>query len=154
MNGSISEGMWKAIAESPVLMVRLTASRDHALSMAAQLDQQASGKFWFYTTRTNRMAEGGRATAQFASIGHDLSCSISDILVEEQNPAVVDRHWSKAVEAWYEQGRADPQILMMRFELADAETWTRDNNIVGLFKLMSGKKDKDGELGEHGRVQL
>ena len=92
--------------------------------------------------------------AQFVSKGHDLFCCISGTLVEETDPAVIDRYWSNAVEAWYEGGRNDPKLKMMRFELDDAEVWTADGSITGVFKLMTGKTMKPGDMGKHDVVDL
>lgn len=154
MTDSVRKQMWEALSASPFVMLHLSNSHDHAIPMAAQLDPDAEGEFWFCTTRDNRVAQGGPAMAQFTSLGHDLFCCISGTLVEETDKAVIDRYWSNAVAAWYDQGRNDPNLLMMRFELDDAEIWTRDSSFKGLFKLMSGQKVNEGELGQHKVVDL
>lgn len=154
MSDTIRQRMWKAMADSPYVMVGLTGALDHAQPMTAILDEKAEGVFWFYMNRANRLAPGGRAMAQFVSQGHDLFCCISGTLAEERDPAVVDRYWSNTVEAWFKGGRNDPDLLMMRFHLDDAEIWTRDSSFKGLFKLMSGRNIQQGELGEHTRVSL
>ncbi len=154
MSDEIRQRMWKAMAESPYVMVSLTGVSGHAEPMTAILDEKAGGKFWFYMNRNNRLAPGGRAMAQFVSPGHDLFCCISGTLAEERDPAVVDRYWSSTVEAWFAGGRNDPDLLMMRFDLDDAEIWTRDSSFKGLFKLMSGRPIQQGELGEHTRIRL
>lgn len=154
MSESIRRRMWESMAESPYLMLKLRHADDHAEPMVAQLDKNAEGKFWFFTKRSNRVASGGPAMAQFVSKGHDLFCCISGTLTAEQDPSVIDRYWSNGVEAWYPQGRDDPDLLVMRFELDDAEIWTRDSSFAGLFKLMAGQPIRGGELGEHETISL
>ena len=154
MTEDIRQTMWKAMAESPFLMVKLDAGQDHAEPLIAQLDPDAHGVFWFYTSRDNRVAPGGPAMAQFVARDHRLFCCIKGTLAEESDPAVIDRYWSGTVEAWYEQGRDDPNLLMMRFDLDDAEIWKPDNSLKGLFRLMSGKADAPREMGVHETVSL
>lgn len=150
----IKTKMWKELSDSPFLMIGLSTSGEHREPMTAQLDKDAQGEFWIYTTKTNRIASGGPAMAQFAAKGHDLFACIKGTLVVENDPAVIDRYWSNAVESWYEHGRNDPTLQMMRFELDDAEIWTAEAGIGGAFKLMTGKKVDPEEMGEHAVEQL
>ncbi len=151
---SMRESMWKAISDSPFMMVSLSEKNDHSLPMTAQLDPDARGKFWFYTTTDNRIAGGGKAMVQFVSKGHDLFACISGTLVHETDPAVIDRYWSKQVEAWYEQGRNDPSLKMMRLELDDAEVWVSHLDLKGTFKLVLGKSIDLDEAGDHAKYDL
>lgn len=154
MTQDVREQFWKALNHSPYLMVQLESRHEHAIPMAAQLDSDARGHFWFYSDRTNRLSAGGAAMAQFEAKGHDLFACISGTLVEETDPAVIDRYWSNEVEAWYEGGRSDPKLQMLRFELGDAEIWTAKPGAVGLFKMLTGNTIKKGEFGEHVETTL
>ncbi len=154
MTEDIRRAMWEAMAQSPLLMVKLDAGHDHAEPLIAQLDPEAHGSFWFYTGRDNRIAPGGPAMAQFVARDHSLFCCISGKLVRETDPAVIERYWSGTVESWYEKGRDDPDMLMMRFDLKDAEIWKPDNSLKGLFRLMSGKADAPREMGVHETVSF
>ena len=150
----IREHFWKELSSSPFLMIGLDGNREHSLPMTAQLDKDADSAFWFYTSRDNRLTPGGPAMAQFAAKGHDLFACIHGTLVEERDPAVIDRYWSKQVEAWYPGGRNDPSLLMLRFELGDAEIWLADMSIKGLFKMMTGQNVRSDMKGTHAEVAL
>lgn len=154
MSSDIRKEMWKAMSKSPYLMVALEGQHMHAQPMTAQLDEDADGCFWFYTRKDNRLAAGGPAMAQFVAKGHDVFACISGRLVQESDPEVIDRYWSPQAAAWYDGGRSDPNLLMLRFDLDDAEIWTADIGVVGLFKLMTGQKVKMDDVGEHETVAL
>ncbi len=154
MSSEIRETFWKTLAESPFLMVKLENGHEHALPMTAQLDKDANSAFWFYTVRDNRLAAGGPAMAQYMNRKHDLFACISGTLVEETDPAVIDRYWSNEVAAWFKGGRQDPKLLMLRFDLKDAEIWTSDLGMKGMFKLMTGTTIKPAESGKHEQVAL
>ena len=154
MSDDIRKEFWKALDASPTLMVGQTGEREHHIPMSAQLDKDAHGAFWFFTATDNRLAGGGPAMAQFASKGHDLFACISGTLRREDDPAVLDRLWNNGVAAFYPGGKQDPKLLLLRFDLDDAEIWTADPGIKGMFKLATGMSMKQGDLGEHARVAL
>jgi general stress protein 26 len=154
MSDDIKKQFWKALDASPYVMVGQTGEREHHIPMSARLDKDAHGAVWFFTTTDNRLAGGGPAMAQFASKGHDLFACISGTLRREDDPAVLDRLWNNGVAAFYPGGKDDPTLLLLRFDLDDAEIWTADPGIKGLFKLATGMSMKQGDLGEHAKVAL
>ncbi|GAC32667.1 pyridoxamine 5'-phosphate oxidase family protein [Paraglaciecola polaris] len=154
MSHELREQMWKAMAHSPIVMLALNDSKEHSEPMYAQLDKDANSAFWFYTKQTNRCAQGGAAMAQFSSKDHTLFACISGTLIEESNSDIIDKYWSKHVAAWYKEGRSDPALKMMRFELKNAEVWHADPDFSAMVNLTFGGKVKPGEMGEHDKVVL
>ena len=154
MSEDIRTRMWKAIADSPNVMLSLDSNREHAEPMHAVLDKEANSEFWFYTTKSNRVAKGGKAMVQFSSKGHDVFACIRGELHEENRQEIIDKYWSKPVESWFEGGKSDPSLQMMRFALKDAEIWTADPGFKGVFKLLTGKQVDPQEMGEHVKVTL
>ncbi len=75
-------------------------------------------------------------------------------LTEERNDRVIDRHWSNAVAAWYDGGRDDPNMIMLRFDISDAEIWKSDTSIRGFFKMLTGTKISPQEIGSHAEVSI
>ncbi len=150
----LTEEFWEAAAASPNVMISLNAEHGHAVPMRMQLDEDANGAVWFYTSRDNRLAPGGAAMMQFASKGHDLFACVSGTLHEETNPAVIDKHWSNAAATWYEHGRQDPSLLMLRMDLDSAEVWEAKLGIKGMFKMITGITMTGDEMGEHTKVAL
>lgn len=154
MSKDIKESFWKALADSPYVMIGLAGEHGHNIPMNAQLDKDANSAFWFFTSTDNRIAPGGGAMAQFSSKGHDLFACISGTLRPETDRTVLDKLWNNSIEAWYEGGKNDPKLVLLRFDLDNAEIWTADASIKGLFKMMTGLTMKEGELGQHAEVAL
>ncbi|MEQ3653175.1 MAG: pyridoxamine 5'-phosphate oxidase family protein, partial [Glaciecola sp.] len=73
-------------------------------------------------------------------------------LVHESDDDLVDKYWSKQVEAWFEEGKQDPSLVMLRFELDSAEIWSVDPTLRGLIKLATGATIKSGEVGENIKI--
>lgn len=150
----IRDRFWTDLSSSPFLMVGLQGGGAHSVPMTAQIDPKADHCFWFYTSRDNRLAAGGPAMAHFASKDHYLFACIQGVLAREDDPAVIDRYWSKEVEGWYSQGRADPGLLMLRFDLGQAEIWRADLSINGVFRRLFGGDVRDELKGKHVEVAL
>ena len=150
----IRDDMWKAMAASPYVMLGLIGSDEHHEAMYAVLDEDADGEFWFYTKKDNRAAKGGPAMVQYVSKGHDLFACLKGKLTVENDPAVIDRYWNNQVEAWYEGGRNDPSLLMLRFNLDNAEIWETDHSITGKLKMFTGQTIYDQEAGSHTKTEL
>lgn len=149
MNHDLQTDFWESFQASPFIMMRLEGSSDHAEPMTAQLDKDAHHTIWFFTTKDNRIAAGGKAMGQVATKGHDIFACISGRLVEETDRHRWDKHWSNPVEAWFPNGREDPNVIMLRFEIDDSEVWKSDLSLAGKFKLLTGKTLRPGEAGEH-----
>lgn len=140
---------WKSLSDDRFLMVSLTGDGEHSIPMTAQTDKDAYGQFWFFTTKDNRLANGGPAMAHFISDDDNVFASMKGRLVTETSKERLDKQWSKPVEAWYEGGKDDPNLLMLRFELDSVEVWEQDMGLKGRFKLLTGGTIKPGEAGEH-----
>lgn len=154
MDSEIRKAFWHALADSPYLMVRLAAAGSASHPMTVMLDESAHGAVWFFMRSDNVLAPGGPARADLSAKGHDLFAAVSGTLTEETDRTVFDKLWSNKVEAWFEGGRNNPSILLMRFDISDAEVWKVDMSVMGLIHLVSGSPIHPEEAGEHatGRV--
>ena len=139
MDKDIRETFWKAFQASPFIMIKLDGAPGHAEPMTAQLDKDAHHAVWFFAKRDNRIAGGGKAMGQVMTKGHDVFACIDGTLVEETDTAIREKHWNNAVEAWFPQGKQDPSVVLLRFDIADGEVWTSDIGLKGAFKLLTGK---------------
>jgi general stress protein 26 len=149
MSTSLQPELFDSIGSDNNLMVSLIGSKEHSEPMYAHVEDKNSKELWFFMSKTNRVALGGDTMIQFVSKGHDMFACMHGRLVEEARPEYKQKFWSNQVEAWFEKGLDDPDLLMMRFELIDGEVWKQDPTIKGFAKLMLGSQVKPEELGEH-----
>ena len=145
---------WVAMADSPFVMLQLDADPDSAAPMTAQLDKHANHAIWFFTSRSNRFAAMGPATATFAGKGHDVFARFAGNLVEETSAAVRDDHWNNFVESWFPGGPDDPDVLMLRMELGDASIWAGDLGLLATAKMALGMSVRDEARGNYAETAL
>lgn len=157
-SGELIEDFWEALDKSPYLMIGLPAQAAHSEPMNVVFDKDYPNALFIYTSTDNRLVEGMRAdpkaVAQFASKGHDFWACLDGRLSRVTDDIIIDRFWSNSVEAWYDQGRQDPRLVMLRFDIADAEMWESDISAGGLFKLLTGTKIEPSEAAKHAEVTL
>ncbi|HXH52678.1 MAG TPA: pyridoxamine 5'-phosphate oxidase family protein [Sphingomicrobium sp.] len=144
---------WDALDESPFLMVGLQGVDDaHTRPMTAQVDDR---RIWFFAHRSDelvkRLADSGRAIATFASKGHDLFACIHGSLAIDGDPSRIERLWSSSVAAWYERGRDDPEVILIRFDAERLHVWKSAGGSIfeaALLKL-TGRDPKVAEQDEN-----
>lgn len=152
------DAFWSALESSPFLMLGLPAQVAHSMPMTAQFDGR-HGPIWFYGSRSSRLVEGLTSTndamAQYVGEGHKLFACISGMLTIDNNPAIIDKFWSNTVEAWYAQGKSDPDLVMLRFDPANIEIWQADLSLMGKLKMMFGGTMKSQDVpGKHVETAL
>lgn len=135
---------WTGLRDDRTVMLGLAGDwPEPARPMTALLEgDQAQGPVWFFTARDTQLAEGLAATTPafftFASKGHDLFATVQGNLAPDDDRAMIDRLWSPFVAAWYEGGKADPKLLLMRFDPVEAEIWQSGSSLVAGLKMLLG----------------
>ncbi len=115
--------------------------------MTALLEDDAPrGPLWIFTTRDSELLEGGAplidAVATFASKGHDTFATLTGSLEISDDRAVVDKLWNPFVAAWFEGGKDDPKLALLRFNLDSAEIWTDASSLIAGVKILIGVDPK------------
>jgi general stress protein 26 len=115
--------------------------------MTVQLEDDAPGApLWIFSAKdTDLVGELGpshAALVHFASKGHDLFAAIEGRLVVDNDPAAIDRLWNPYVAAWFEGGKDDPNLQLLRFEPDHAQIWLNENSIFAGVKMLLGHDPK------------
>lgn len=147
----LKEHLWKKLSQGPFMMVGLN-SGGHSEPLTAQLDEDQADRIYFFVGRDNRVASGGAAMAQFVSKGQDFFACLSGRITADNDRAMIDKLWSKQVEAWFPGGRNDPNLTLIRFDVDDAELWESDLSLTGRLKMIFGGRINPSEDGSHARV--
>ena len=158
MHKDLEEKFWSALKSDMTLMLGLDGVEDgHARPMTAQVENNRS-PLWFFTARDNgivrKLGEGNRAIATFASKGHALFAAIHGELRIDNDRAVIDRLWNRFVAVWYEGGKDDPKLVLLRFDAEHAEIWLNESSIVTGIKLLMGSDPKKDYKDKVGTVDL
>ena len=149
----IKRDLWAKMADSPFLMVGLTDQHQHSEPLTAQLDEDRVDTLWFFVGKDNRIAGGGQAMAQFVSKGHDFFACMSGTVTQDNDRAMIDKLWNKQVEAWFPNGKDDPNLALVRLDIDSAELWESDISVSGRVEMLFGGTIKASESGSHAKVE-
>jgi general stress protein 26 len=158
----IEARFWKALKGDRTTMLGLGGVEEgHSQPMTAQLleEHEASGgPIWFFTSRDTDLAhalgESHRAQLHFSSKGHDLFAAVHGTLTPCNDRDTIDRLWSKFVAAWFEGGKEDPKLLLLRFEPDRAQIWLNENSALAGIRVLLGRDPKQDYRGKVADVRL
>ena len=151
---------WKALESDMTMMLGLVGVDDgHIRPMTAQLDGDGGrGPIWFFTAKDTAIVEAlrgsSRAVAAFASKGNDLFASVHGHLRVDNDRAMIDRLWNRFVAAWFENGKDDPRLTLLRFDPERAEIWADASSIVAGIKMLLGVDPKEEYRDKVAEVSL
>ena len=145
---------WKSLADSPFLFLQLDTDPRSAVPMTAQLDKDADSAIWFFTGKDRELAQGGPATATFSGSSNQIFARFSGTLTPELSRERLDKHWSQVIEAWFPGGKDDPNLLMLRMDLGDAELWSGDQGVLTTAKMAMGMDVRQDVIGSHTEAAL
>ena len=162
----IEAKFWKALKSDMTVMLGLDSVEDgHARPMTAQLEGDR-GPIWFFSSKENDivrklgspmgvgMSPGNRAIATFASKGHDLFATMHGTLALDNDRATIDRLWNRYVAAWFEGGKDDPKLALLRLDPERAEIWVDASSLLAGIKLLLGVDPKQDYKDKTGEVDL
>ena len=114
----------------------------HTRPMTAQL-RGSEGPIWFFTARDNTLVQNlradSRAIGTFAAKDHEVFASVHGRLSLDNDPDVIDELWNPYVAAWFEGGRDDPELALLRFDADRAEIWENESGMFAGLKMLFGR---------------
>jgi general stress protein 26 len=157
----LESALWKALKSDRTVMLGLSGVEEgHSQPMTAQMlhDEDARGPIWFFTSRDSDLVkslhESHRAVAHFASKDHELFASLHGELVIDSNRQVIDQLWNSFIAAWYEGGKDDPKLQLLRLDPERAQVWLNERNLWAAVKLLLGKDPKEDYKDKVADVRL
>ena len=136
---NITEKFWKALDDSPFVMLGLSGvDQAHTQPMTAQIDKNLNDCLYFFTNKQNRLvqslSDSHSGVINFSAKNHSLFACVHGSMKVDNDQAIIDKFWSPVVGAWYEGGKDDPNLCMLRFDLDSAEIW--DASAINFMKAM------------------
>jgi general stress protein 26 len=147
---------WKALKADRTMMLGISGVEEgHTRPMTAQLEGDEGGPIWFFTAKGNDLVQqlhgNDRAVATFTSKDHDLFAAIHGTLSVDTDRSVVDRLWNSFIAAWYENGKNDPKLALLRLDPDQGQVWADASSFVAGIKMLLGfdpKKDYKNKVAK------
>jgi general stress protein 26 len=147
-DAEIREKFWKHLKSERTIMIGLINDPSgHAQPMTAQLEgDDESGPIWIFSSKDTdfvRAINGSaRVMTQFVSKGHELfACFDGDISLNNDR-AMIEKVWNPWVAAWFEGGKDDPKLQLLRLDPGHAQIWLNENSLFAGVKMLLGADPK------------
>jgi general stress protein 26 len=143
----IEEKFWAAVKSDMTMMLGLVGTDDsHMRPMTAQLDGD-KGPIWFFGSKDSDLVKSlktnHKAISTFVSKGNDVYATVHGTLRMDNDRAMIDKLWNSFIAAWYEGGKEDPKLALLRFEPTNAQVWLDGSSLVAGIKMMLGIDPKE-----------
>ncbi len=151
---------WKALRSDRTIMLGIAGPEGgHAQPMTALLEGEAdAGPIWIFSAKNvdlvQALGDGKPVKAQFAAKDHALFASFDGQLTPDNDRAMIDRLWNRFVAAWYEGGKDDPKLQLLRLDPSDAQIWLNENSVFAGIRLLLGKDPKKEYSDKVAEVKL
>ncbi|MCX7566271.1 pyridoxamine 5'-phosphate oxidase family protein [Sulfitobacter sp. F26169L] len=156
MSDDLKEMFWDRLEDTRAGM--LSADGAPAVPMSHHADDD-SGTIWFITAKTTDLAKAAArpVPAQFlvSSSDESLYARIDGTLDAVTDRMMLDEIWSVFAGAWFEDGKDDPDIQLLRFAPREAEVWATGGSVKFLYEIAKANMtDEKPDAGEHGTIRF
>ena len=154
------KALWQQLSEENRVMLEVDGITDYMQPMLAHPDPSRH-TVWFFAKRSNDMF-GAIQQPMHARIclmnGHEnVWADIHGDIVESEDADAMARHWSVETEAWFDEGRLDPDLMLLAFHPQEAEiSVATDNPFTRGYehmKALFGEQDHP-DIGVRKRLDL
>ena len=118
------------------------------------------GDVWFATgldsEKVREIEANPQVNVAFASKDNGTYISISGIASVVRDRVEIERHWTPGMGVYFEQGKDDPNVCMIRVEAHSAEYWDGPGSLAGkaLHFLLTAVTKDPGKLSDNQRMNL
>jgi general stress protein 26 len=156
----LREALFDALKDDRAGMLGLSGTGEHMQPMTHFTDREA-GCLWFITSRqtdlAHHLAIGPREAHFTARTGNGkIYACMSGHLTRAEDPEKLEELWSPMASMWFDGGKDDPDVLLLRMDLQEAAVWVNDAGALrfGIEMVRGATSEHDPEVGEHGVVDL
>lgn len=133
----------------------LGVTQDARLVPMSHYTDRKVGVLWFITAKDTDLAHSVSSGPQEAMHvvsdgGQGLYARIHGTLSLSDNRAKLDELWNAVASSWFEDGKQDPDVQLLRLDLSEAEVWATGGSMSFLYQIAKSKITGDKpDMGDH-----
>lgn len=147
--------LFDVLDETRAGMLGLKNADQHMQPMTHHADRDTA-ELWFITSAdtdlVRTMGQGGKAHYCLTKGDGTFYACLTGRLMPSDDKAKLGEVWSVVASAWFEEGRDDPDVTLLRFALEDAAIWTATDSAMTFGLEIARAKfnaEKKPDLGDH-----
>ena len=126
--------LWKELNHERIVMLGLVGGEPHHMQPMAAFGDKDGDAIWFYTkTSTDLVSQTGSGhDAMVCIMAKDMEfqACIHGRLTVDHDSAKIDEYWSKFTAAWFPEGKADPELTLVRLDPSEARVWVSNKGPI------------------------
>ncbi|TYP68704.1 general stress protein 26 [Stutzerimonas stutzeri] len=133
----------------------LGVTQDSRLVPMSHYTDRKVGVLWFITAKDTDLARSVASGPQDAMHvvsdgGQGLYARIHGTLSLSDIRAKLDELWNAVASSWFEDGKQDPDVQLLRLDLTEAEVWATGGSMAFLYQIAKSKITGDKpDMGDH-----
>ncbi|WP_042244730.1 pyridoxamine 5'-phosphate oxidase family protein [Paracoccus sp. PAMC 22219] len=133
----------------------LGVTQDARLVPMSHYTDRKVSVLWFITAKDTDLARSVASGPQEAMHvvsdgGQGLYARIHGTLSLSDNRAKLDELWNAVASSWFEDGKQDPDVQLLRLDLSEAEVWATGGSMSFLYQIAKSKITGDKpDMGDH-----
>ncbi|MVZ64634.1 general stress protein [Sphingobacterium sp. DK4209] len=133
--------------------------RPHAVPMSRQ-EVDEEGNIWYLFSKASETFENLQKDQQVTLIYSQPKdyefITINGNAEISRDEARIEKYWNKMMEGWFEKGKEDPNIQVLKIVPSDAYYWDSESNkLVTLMKVAANAiTGNNFEVGRDGKLSL
>jgi general stress protein 26 len=151
----LRDRFWKELKSERTIMLGLDS---HMQPMTALIEGDEGGPLWIFTSKETELAStvgaGSAAHVTFTGKKHDLFANITGHLWLDNDRAVIERLWNPFVAAWFEGGKDDPKLALLRFDADTAKIWLNATPLGAAIEWLLRRDPKESYKDKVAEVAL
>lgn len=118
------------------------------------------GNFWFFSAKDSHknyeVKSDSRVQLLFANTSNSEYLTVYGKATILNDRKKIEEMWSPMVKAWFQEGKDDPNLTLIRVTPEDAYYWEpKHNKMVTLFKMAAAAVSGKGmEIGSEGKLKF
>lgn len=139
-----------------------TAIKDGKMNTAPMSRQEVDeeGNIWFLanleSSTCQNILSDDKVALHFSNPSNYEFICVQGVASLSSDQARIDKYWNKMMDAWFEKGKEDPCIRIIKVNPEEAQYWeTKDGKVLTLLKVAATAiSGKEFETGREGKLDL
>lgn len=152
MTADLKQEFWDRLSDINSGMLGTAEAR--AVPMSHYVDRDTGSTLWFITAKNTDLAKSAAspAAAQYIVSSSDeaLYARIDGTLSQSHDRAELDKLWNAVADAWFEDGKTDDDVQLLRLDLSTAEVWITGGSLKFFYEMAKAQiSDQKPDIGDH-----
>ncbi|ADQ16719.1 pyridoxamine 5'-phosphate oxidase family protein [Leadbetterella byssophila] len=118
------------------------------------------GNIWYlFSSESNtfqHLKVNPKVSIQFAHVSDYNFLSVNGEAEVSSDKETIEKYWNKMMEGWFEKGKEDPRIRVLKFIPFEAKYWdNKTNKLATVFKVaLSAISGQSLDIGREGKLDF